>query len=85
MIYARYLLVPLALSLLFVLPPSNAMADDNRSGDTAEQHKWFLTLYGGPHAQPDLEHVALFDWSIEDDTYIGVAALAREFWRYREM
>ena len=87
MIYSRFLLVALVLSLLLLFPLPNASADnekDNQIEDTTERHKWFFTLYGGPHAQPDLEHVLLFDMSIEDDTYIGVAALAREFWRYQE-
>ena len=53
------------------------------AGDaTNEKHKWFLTIFGGPSAQPDLENVFIFNMRFEDDTYIAVAALAREFWRY---
>ena len=86
MIYSRFVLVAVLLSLL-LLPLSNVSAEDakdNKFEDTTEQYKWFFTLYGGPSAQPDLEHVLLFDFTIEDDTYIGVAALAREFWRYED-
>ena len=41
-----------------------------------------MTLYGGPSAQPDLENTLVFKLRFEDDTYIAMAALAREFWRY---
>lgn len=87
MTYSRFLLIVLGLSLLMIFPLPNASADDDKDNpleDTKEPHKWFFTLYGGPHAQPDLEHVLLFDFTIEDDTYIGVAALARELWRYED-
>jgi len=84
MIYSRFPIVALVLSLVLLLPLPNASAEDAKTEDTAKQYKWFFTLYGGPHAQPDLEHVALFNMSIEDDTYIVVAALAREFWRYQD-
>jgi hypothetical protein len=86
MIYSRFLLIVVALGLIF-LPLPNASANDdpqNQTEKSKEDYKWFFTLYGGPHAQPDLEHVLLFDMTIEDDTYIGVAALGREFWRYRD-
>jgi len=84
MIYSRSLLVALVLSLLLLLPLPNASADDDKIEDTTEPYNWFFTLYGGPHAQPDLEHVLLFDMDIEDDTYIIVGALAYEFWRYQD-
>jgi hypothetical protein len=84
MICSRSLPVALVLTLLLLLPPPNASAGDDKVEDITVPHKWFFTLYAGPHAQPDLEHVLLFDMSIEDDTYIAVAALAREFWRYED-
>ena len=84
MICSRSLPVALVLTLLLLLPPPNASAGDDKVEDITVPHKWFFTLYTGPHAQPDLEHVLLFDMSIEDDTYIAVAALAREFWRYED-
>ena len=53
------------------------------AGDaTNEKHKWFLTIFGGPSAQPDLENTFIFNMRFEDDTYIAAAALAREYWRY---
>ena len=75
----RYLIFSVILILFSFFSTSYAFADN----DTNEKHKWFLTIYGGPAAQPDLENVLTFDMRFEDDTYIGVAALAREFWRYK--
>ena len=44
------------------------------AGDaTNEKHKWFLTIFGGPSAQPDLENTFIFNMRFEDDTYIAVA------------
>jgi len=59
-----------------------AFADDVGNENKTPEHKWFLTVYGGPSVQPNLENVLIFNMRFEDDTYIGVAALAREFWRY---
>jgi hypothetical protein len=76
-LFFRFLLFPVLISLLFF---SLTYAFD---GDvTNERPKWFLTIFGGPSAQPDLENVSVFNMRFEDDTYIAAAALAREFWRY---
>jgi hypothetical protein len=72
------------LGLGFIFPLAVAFAEDDLNTKNAEQYKWFLTVYGGPHAQPDFYHVLRFDMSFEDDTYIAVAALARELWRYKD-
>jgi hypothetical protein len=77
-LFFRYLRFPVVLISLLFFSMANAFAGDAAN----ENHKWFLTVYGGPSAQPDLEHVLMFDMDFEDDTYIAVAALAREFWRY---
>lgn len=54
------------------------------AGDaTNEKHKCFLTIFGGPVVQPDLENVLIFKMRFEDDTYMAATALAREFWRYK--
>ena len=65
----------LILAALFSL--TEVFAECGEDVDCTEQYKWFLTVYGGPHAQPDFYHVLRFDMSFEDDTYIAVAALAR--------
>ena len=77
-LFFRYLLFPVVLILLLLNLMTYALADDAAN----EKHKWFLTIFAGPSAQPDLENVLLFNMRFEDDTYIAVAALAREFWRY---
>lgn len=78
----RALSLPAALMLLLYLLPSVAFADSEETEKLAQRYKWFLTVYGGAHAQPDLEHVLTLQMHFEDDTYIAVAALAREFWHY---
>ena len=63
---------------------SGAWADDNKNKDDIKQHKWLLTVYGGAHAQDTIEDVFTFNAKFEDNDYIAVAALAREFWRYKD-
>ena len=80
--FFRYLLFPVVLISLLLSSQRYALADDVRNENKTDEHKWFLTLYGGPSTQPDLENTLVFNMRFEDDTYIAVAALAREFWRY---
>lgn len=84
MIFFRFLRFFPVLSLVLLFSLTEAFAESDIDVDCAEQYKWFLTVYGGPHAQPDFYHVLRFDMSFEDDTYIAVAALARELWRYKD-
>ena len=63
---------------------SSAWADDDKNKNDINRHKWFLTIYGGAHAQKNIEDVLTFQAEFEDNDYIVVAALAREFWRYQE-
>ena len=74
----RYVVFPAVLMLFWSIFAVDVLADDVAH----ENYKWFLTLYGGPAAQPNLENVAIFNMRFEDDTYIAVAALARELWRF---
>ena len=80
--FFRYLLFPVVLISLLLFSLTSAFADDVRNENKTHEHKWFLTLYGGPSTQSDLENTLVFNMRYEDDTYIAVAALAREFWRY---
>jgi hypothetical protein len=73
----------LVLFLLTLCVGSGALADDDNTGDDTKQHKWFLTVYGGAHAQDDIGNVFALKPKFEDNDYIVVAALARQFWRYR--
>jgi hypothetical protein len=76
--------------VLFLLAGSFAYAgQDNvtpeRTPTTAGRDlKWALTVYGGTSVQPDLGHTLIFQVDRDDDTYLLVAALAREFWRCRD-
>ena len=63
---------------------SGARADDDQNKDHIKRHKWFLTVYGGAHAQDTIEDVFTFNAKFEDNDYIAVAALAREFWHYQD-
>ena len=81
--FFRKLLFPVVLIVLLLFLLTNAFADDVRNENKAPEYKWFLTIFGGPAAQPDLEHVLSFNMRFEDDTYIAAAALSRELWRYK--
>jgi len=82
MLFFRYLLFQAVLISILLFSLTSSFADDVRNENKTHEHKWFLTLYGGPSTQPDLENTLVFNMRFEDDTYIAVAALAREFWRY---
>jgi hypothetical protein len=76
-------------SLLYVLVwvfciGHSALADDNEGGVEPERYKWFLTVYAGAHAQDDIADVFLLKPKFEDNDYIAVVALAREFWHYKQ-
>ena len=43
-----------------------------------------MTVYGGAHAQDDIADVFTFKAKFEDNDYIAVVALAREFWHYKK-
>ena len=83
MLFFRHLLFPVVLTFLWLFSLTSAFADNVANENKAYEHKWFLTIFGGPSAQPDLENVLAFNMRFEDDTYIAAAALAREFWRYK--
>jgi len=76
-----FLLFVFALLLCF---GSSALADDDKNEDDIKRHKWFLTVYGGAHAQDDIGDVFTFKAKFEDNDYIAVAALARELWHYKK-
>ena len=63
---------------------SNALADDGKIEDDIKRPKWFLTVYGGAHVQDDINDIFTFQPKFEDNDYIAVAALAREFWHFKK-
>ena len=77
----RFLLFVFALFLCF---GSAALADDGKNEDDIKRHKWFLTVYGGAHVQDDIGDIFTFNAKFEDNDYIAVAALAREFWHFKK-
>ena len=75
--------------LLFLLAlitclASGALAEDDKKENDIERYKWFLTVYGGAHAQDDINDVVTFQPKFEDNAYVGVVALARELWHYKK-
>jgi hypothetical protein len=71
------------LALLFYFG-SSALADENKSESDIKRLKWYLTVYGGAHAQDDIGDIFTFNAKFEDNDYIAVVALAREFWHYKK-
>jgi hypothetical protein len=63
---------------------SGASAQDDKKENGNERYRWFLTVYGGAHAQDDIHDVVTFQPKFEDNAYIGVVALARELWHYKK-
>ncbi len=61
-----------------------ALAGDDKNENSTDRYKWFLTVYGGAHAQDDIGDVFTFQAKFEDSDYLVVAALAREFWYYKK-
>ena len=69
---------------LIICSATSAWAQDGRTANGPQRYKWFLTTYAGAHAQDDLNDVVTFQPKFEDNAYIGVVALARELWHYKE-
>ena len=63
---------------------SGALAEDEQIQDSIARYKSFLTVYAGVHAQEDIGDVFTFSPKFEDNAYIGVVALARQFWHYEK-
>jgi hypothetical protein len=60
-----------------------AWAEDDDNKVEVERYKWFLTVYAGAHAQDDIGDIFSLKPKFEDNDYLVVAALAREFWHYK--
>ena len=63
---------------------SGALAEDEQIQDSIVRYKSFLTVYTGVHAQEDIGDVFLLRSKIEDNAYVGVVALAHQFWHYKK-
>ena len=84
MILIRFRWFFLFLFALLLCSESGALADDGKIEDDIKRPKWFLTVYGGAHVQDDINDIFTFQAKFEDNDYIAVAALAREFWHYKK-
>ena len=73
----------IALLVLTAGLSSNTFAEEDQKENKPERYKWFVTAYGGAHAQDDIGDVFTFQPKFEDNAYIAVLALAREVWHYK--
>jgi hypothetical protein len=78
------IIVLLLLAGSFSYAGQDHVTPDRSAATAGRDLKWALTVYGGTSVQPDLGHVLIFQVHRDHDTYLLVAALAREFWRYRD-
>ena len=79
----RYWLLLVLLLFLIAISP-DASADSAESDQHRTDHKWFLSLYGGPHAHETLHDIFTLDATYSDGNYVAVGALAREVYRYKQ-
>jgi hypothetical protein len=63
---------------------SGVLAEDEQPQDSIACYKSFLTVYSGVHAQKDIGDVFALRPKFEDSAYIGVVALAHQFWHYEK-
>jgi len=63
---------------------SGALAQDEQTQDGIARYNWFLTVYAGAHAQDDIGDVFALKPKFEDNAYVGVVALAHQFWHYQK-
>ena len=59
-------------------------AEDTAAVMEKSDYKWSITSYVAVSAQNSLGDVLSFQATFPDDTYIGVVALSREIWRYKQ-
>ena len=59
-------------------------AEDTAAVIEKSDYKWSLTSYVAVSAQNSLGDVLSFQATFPDDTYIGVVALSREIWRFKQ-
>ena len=74
----------LCFCCLLTLWVPSAFAEGENEDTDSPHYKWFFTLYSGPNVDADLWSTLGFQWEDTRGTYIVVAALAREFWRYKQ-
>lgn len=72
------------LLLLFSPFVSKGQAASKEGENTAPDHQWALSLYGGIHASDTLHDIISFDADYSNDNNILVAGVAREVYRYRQ-
>ncbi len=69
---------------LMLCSGSRVLADENNNENDVNRFNWFLTVYGGAHAQDDIGDVFALKPKFEDNDYIAVVALARKLWHYKK-
>jgi hypothetical protein len=72
----------LLFASLLCWAPDASLADENEMGQA--RYKWAFTLYGGAFAQDTIGDIFSFQPDFREKSYIAVAALSRELWRYKD-
>jgi len=78
----------LLFSLLVIGVTSSAFAEGKQiqdSPDTIARYESFLTVYTGVAVQEDIGDVFALRSKFEDNAYVGVVALAHQFWHYEKL
>jgi len=73
------------LLVLLLLIATNVSAEDSTDQQSASNHKWFISVYSGPHADDTLTDMVIFDADYSDGNYVVVGALGKEIYRYEQL
>ena len=82
--WIRNRLLCLLLGCFFTFCGTAIGAEDTVAVKEKSDYKWSLTSYVAVSAQNSLGDVLSFQATFPDDTYMGVVALSREIWRYKQ-
>lgn len=82
--WIRNQLLSLILGCFITFFGTAIQAEDTTAVKEKSDYKWSLTSYVAVSAQNSLGDVLSFQATFPDDTYIGVVALSREVWRYKQ-
>lgn len=71
-------------SISLLLMSQNVSADPSDNEKSRSNHKWFVSIYGGPYTEENLAEIPTLNANYSDDSFILVGALAREIYRYEQ-
>lgn len=80
----RYLWITQVTHLLLLGLGAEVLAGIEERSKDVMKPKWFLTAYSGTGTVEDVADVLISQASYSYESYIGVIALGRELWRYKD-